>query len=65
MKTVKRYNSFEELKSTEAKRSEIPVILKRHSAFEKAIEEISSIKFQSRIKNQKSFSTTVNYLENL
>ena len=59
MKTVKRYNSFEELKSAEAKRSEIPEILKRHSAFEKAIEEISSIKFQSRIKNHLAPQSTI------
>ena len=52
MKTVKRYNSFEELKSTEAKRSEIPKILKRHSAFEKAIKEISSYKVKNKGSNQ-------------
>jgi len=52
MKTVKRYNSFEELKSTEAKRSEKQEILKRHSAFEKAIKEISSFKLKNKGSNQ-------------
>ncbi len=52
MKTVKKYNSFEELKSTEAKRSEISEILKRHSAFEKAIKEISSFKVKNKGSNQ-------------
>ena len=51
MTSIKKYNTFEELKPTKTKSSEISEILKRHSAFEKSIKEISSIKFQSKIKN--------------
>ena len=53
MKTVKKYTTFEDLKSSEKKSSDIKVSLKRHNDFEKTIMAIYSIK-----KNKKSNSVS-------
>lgn len=42
MKRVKKYNTFNELKNTKAKSSDAPSVLRKHSAFEKLMKEMTS-----------------------
>lgn len=60
MNTVKKYNTFEELKSNDVKRSELSEVLRRHKAFEKAIKKISSFKLKNKgfIQNQQHKQVT-------
>lgn len=44
MKTVKKYTSFEDLKSSEKRPEDYKVSLKKHNAFEKILKAIYSIK---------------------
>ena len=43
MKTVKKYSTFEDLKSSEERILDYKLSMKRHSEFEKVIKSISSI----------------------
>lgn len=52
MKTVKKFETFEDLKSDEKNPSEYTSSLKKHSDFEKVIKEIRSVKLQNEGQNK-------------
>jgi hypothetical protein len=47
MKTVKKFTSFEDLKSSESKTVDDKLSFKKHNDFEKVIKEIYSVKLRS------------------
>jgi len=52
MKSVKRYSTFEELKSGDKKPADDKIRLKKHNEFEKFITSIITIKHQKKAVHQ-------------
>jgi hypothetical protein len=52
MKTVKKFTSFEDLKSSESKTVDAKSSLKKHNDFEKVIKDIYSVKVRSNDNKQ-------------
>jgi len=52
MKTVKKFTSFEDLKSSESQTADDKLSLKKHNDFEKVIKEIYSSKVRSNDSKQ-------------
>lgn len=52
MKSVKRYTSFEDLKSSKEKPSDYKTRLKRHKEFEKFITSVSTAINQKKVAHQ-------------
>jgi len=52
MKTVKKYSTFEDLKSSEEKITDRQLSLKKHDEFEKVIKAISSAKALKNVVRQ-------------
>ncbi len=52
MKTVKKFASFQDLKSTENKTLKYSLSLKKHNDFEKVILEIRSVKINQANQSQ-------------